>query len=107
MVLNEILGIDSKIVNVQSGAEIAKIVPDLIDHFETAGTPIMIGGGVLAHTIVGVAYDDATRNSQFLILDPHYTGVHKAASLKEIDLTLSIQIHLLLKMFWKNPQQLL
>lgn len=82
MVLNEMLGIDSKIINVSSGAEIANLVPDLIDHFERIGTPIMIGGGVLAHTIVGVAYDDATRKSAFLILDPHYTGAHNASTIK-------------------------
>ena len=33
---------------------------DLIKHFEGEGTPVMIGGGVYAHTILGVAYDEAT-----------------------------------------------
>lgn len=32
------------------------------------------GGGVLAHTILGVAYDEMTGDISFLILDPHYTG---------------------------------
>lgn len=27
-------------------------------HFLTQGTPIMIGGGVLAHTILGVDYNE-------------------------------------------------
>ncbi|WAQ99488.1 UFSP2-like protein [Mya arenaria] len=40
----------------------------------TQGTPIMIGGGVLAHTILGVDYDEVTGDISFLILDPHYTG---------------------------------
>ena len=34
----------------------------------------MIGGGVLAHTILGVAWDEATGDIRYLILDPHYTG---------------------------------
>lgn len=35
----------------------------------------MIGGGVLAHTIVGVDFDELTGDVKFLIVDPHYTGV--------------------------------
>lgn len=34
----------------------------------------MIGGGVLAHTILGVAWNEITGQIKFLILDPHYTG---------------------------------
>jgi len=32
------------------------------------------GGGVLAHTILGVDWNEATGYVKFLILDPHYTG---------------------------------
>lgn len=32
------------------------------------------GGGVLAHTILGVAWSETTGQIRFLILDPHYTG---------------------------------
>lgn len=32
------------------------------------------GGGVLAHTILGVAWNEITGHIRFLILDPHYTG---------------------------------
>ena len=32
------------------------------------------GGGVLAHTILGVDWNEATGDTKFLILDPHYTG---------------------------------
>ena len=32
----------------------------LAHHFKTHGTPVMIGGGVLAHTILGVKYDNVT-----------------------------------------------
>jgi hypothetical protein len=38
------------------------------------GTPVMIGGGVLAYTLLGVCLNEATGEAAFLILDPHYTG---------------------------------
>ena len=34
----------------------------------------MIGGGVLAYTLLGVDYNERTGQCAFLILDPHYTG---------------------------------
>ena len=34
----------------------------------------MIGGGVLAHTILGVDFDEVKGEAKFLVLDPHYTG---------------------------------
>ena len=39
-------------------------------------TPVFfgIGGGVLAHTIIGVDFSELTGDVKFLILDPHYTG---------------------------------
>ena len=44
-------------------------------HFKVHGTPVMIGGGDLAHTIIGVSRDiDNDSNVQWLILDPHYKG---------------------------------
>jgi hypothetical protein len=35
---------------------------------------LLLGGGVLAHTILGVAVQQETGDIRFLILDPHYTG---------------------------------
>jgi len=35
----------------------------------------MVGGGVLAHTLIGASCDpDMEENSNLLVLDPHYTG---------------------------------
>jgi len=35
----------------------------------------MIGGGVLAFTLLGIQYDEEDlEKSKFLILDPHYKG---------------------------------
>lgn len=34
----------------------------------------MIGGGVLAYTLLGIEWNQATGDVSFLILDPHFTG---------------------------------
>lgn len=34
----------------------------------------MVGGGVLAYTLLGIDYNARTGEAAFLILDPHYTG---------------------------------
>ena len=34
----------------------------------------MMGGGVLAYTLLGVDWNDRTGECAFLILDPHYCG---------------------------------
>lgn len=85
------------------GSDLASKGRELANHFLTEGTPIMIGkmelflqtyknnqtflnlsflnvfsclagGGVLAHTILGVAWSETTGDIRYLILDPHYTG---------------------------------
>lgn len=72
--LDTALGIQSRIINVNSGTEIASLGPQLSQHFKVHGTPIMIGGGVLAHTIIGVDFNKYTDEIKFLILDPHFKG---------------------------------
>ncbi|XP_057547986.1 probable Ufm1-specific protease isoform X1 [Amaranthus tricolor] len=73
-VLDKLLGVTCKVMNVRSGAELPEKCRELAMHFENQGTPIMIGGGVLAYTLLGVDYNDASGDCAFLILDPHYTG---------------------------------
>mmetsp|Transcript_24775 Transcript_24775/g.33143 ORF Transcript_24775/g.33143 Transcript_24775/m.33143 type:complete len:120 (+) Transcript_24775:232-591(+) len=46
--------IDCKIINVSEGAELVAKAAELRSHFLTHGTPVMIGGDVYAHTILGV-----------------------------------------------------
>lgn len=72
--LDHLLGVSSKIMHVSAGADLATKGRELALHFQTQGTPIMIGGGVLAHTILGVDFNEVTGDVKFLILDPHYTG---------------------------------
>lgn len=73
-VLDKLLGVSCKVINVRSGDELPEKCRELARHFETQGTPVMIGGGVLAYTLLGVDYNEASGDSAFLILDPHYTG---------------------------------
>jgi len=73
-VLDEMFNVSCKILYVSNGAEMSCKGRELAMHFQTQGTPIMIGGGVLAHTILGVDFNDVTGDVKFLILDPHYTG---------------------------------
>ena len=53
-IINKIVGVDCKILSMKSGTEFKNHAEELIDHFNNIGTPIMIGGGVLAYTLLGV-----------------------------------------------------
>ncbi|CAN2388664.1 UFM1 hydrolase activity, partial [Pristimantis euphronides] len=83
LVLNQLLGVTSKIMFVNQGTELASRGRDLVTHFQTEGTPIMIGGGVLAHTILGVNWSETTGDIKFLILDPHYKGAEDLQTIVE------------------------
>lgn len=71
--LNKLLNVDSVIINISSGEQVLSKLSELQSHFEVYGTPVMIGGGVLAYTLLAVQVDEEKpEESQFLILDPHY-----------------------------------
>ncbi|RWS17882.1 ufm1-specific protease 2-like protein [Dinothrombium tinctorium] len=82
-VLNQLYDITSKIIFVSSGRELPSKARELCNHFDTQGTPIMIGGGVLAHTIIGIEFNEATGDVRFLILDPHYTGAEDLSTIQK------------------------
>ncbi|KAK3100729.1 hypothetical protein FSP39_024353 [Pinctada imbricata] len=81
--LDHLIGVTSKIIFVNAGSEMGTKGRELAVHFQTQGTPIMIGGGVLAHTILGVDFNDVTGDIKFLILDPHYTGVEDLSVIQD------------------------
>ena len=58
---------------VQSGYDLPSKGRELAHHFDTVGTPVMMGGGKLAYTLLGVDYNERTGDCAFLILDPHFT----------------------------------
>ena len=72
--LEQLYGVTSRTLHCSTGADLAYKGRDLYNHFVEEGTPIMIGGGVLAHSIVGVKYNEQTGATRFLIVDPHFTG---------------------------------
>jgi hypothetical protein len=82
LVLRAAYGLQCKTLFVSSGAEVGSagsgVARQLAAHFERQGTPVMIGGGVLAYGLLGVSIDSATGEAKFLILDPHYTGADSA-----------------------------
>jgi Ufm1-specific protease 2 len=68
------LAIDYRIIAVSSGSEIPARAREIAAHFRDEGTPIMIGGGVRAFTLLGIDWNEDTGDVSFLILDPHYKG---------------------------------
>lgn len=72
--MQKLVGIDSKILHVSKGSEMESRARELLMHFEQEGSPVMVGGGVLAWTILGVVRNTKTGKAKFLILDPHYEG---------------------------------
>jgi hypothetical protein len=72
LVLDILYGVPCKILNVNSGSELAEKGRELSRHFTTQGSPVMVGGGVLAYTLLGIDYNADTGAIAFLILDPHY-----------------------------------
>lgn len=66
--------LDCKIMNIGSGLELLSKARELREHFLREGTPIMIGGDLYAHTILGIDYCEEKEDIRFLILDPHYPG---------------------------------
>ncbi|CAI5707207.1 hypothetical protein KXD40_008900 [Peronospora effusa] len=73
-VLDELFGVTFRSLSVSSGAQLPELARELLYHFETQGIPVMMGGGQLAFTLLGVNYDPDAGVCAFLTLDPHYTG---------------------------------
>lgn len=82
-VLNHLYNLDSKFISVSSGSELASKARDLGRHFADQSTPVMVGGGVLAHTIIGTDFNEKNGDISYLILDPHYTGPEELASIQK------------------------
>lgn len=74
LVLDYAYGVVTKTLFVAAGNEVDSHARVFRNHFRTQGTPIMIGGGVLAYGLIGIDYNEATGEVRYLILDPHYTG---------------------------------
>lgn len=44
----------------------------------------MIGGGVLAYTLLGIDWNEKTGDIRFLILDPHYIGSENLEAIQRL-----------------------
>lgn len=77
LVLKHLYGVTCKTLFIAQGSEIPNHARTLAQHFKTQGTPVMIGGGVLAYGLLGVDFNEQTGDVRFLILDPHYTDSEK------------------------------
>lgn len=73
-VLQDYLGVECRLEFCQDVDDMANKVPSFLQHFAIQGTPIMMGVGQKAFTMVGLCYDSASGEVGFLIVDPHYTG---------------------------------
>lgn len=78
-------GVEYRMLHVRQDDTVAEHTSTFIAHFRTEGTPVMVGGGVRAYTVLAVEWPEcwaAERDGcgsgssgvRFLILDPHYTG---------------------------------
>jgi hypothetical protein len=74
LVLGRRYGVTCRILDFPSGDRIPERARELAAHFALHGSPIMVGGGVLAYTLLGIAWDPQSGECRFLILDPHYVG---------------------------------
>jgi len=81
--LAEAFELDNKYMTGVQGADLAAKGREFALHFETHGTPIMIGGNNLAHTILGVDYNEQSGAIKWLVLDPHYTGADNLKTVVE------------------------
>lgn len=54
IILRHFYHIDCKFLHVQRGSDVSTLFNELSRHFSTVGTPVMVGGGVLAYTLLGV-----------------------------------------------------
>ena len=81
MCLSQHWDVVCKILHAPDGPRVGSFVEELENHFDTLGSPVMVGGSVLAYTIIGIAVNDkapllpdGSPDIKYLILDPHYTG---------------------------------
>ena len=64
-VIQKQLGYACNIQHISSGAQVLTLLPVFKQHFDRIGTPIMIGGGVLAYTLIGISILNLTSLIQY------------------------------------------
>ena len=77
--LDDAIGVQCRFESCNSGDDVPSRARIFAHHFESQGTPVMIGGGELAFTLLGVDFNAHTGEVRYLIMDPHYTGADDVA----------------------------
>ena len=67
-VLNSLFGVDCKYILLDKGKDICNHIEKLYYHFVNQNTPVMIGGGVLAFTCIGMQWNQKSGECKLLIL---------------------------------------
>jgi hypothetical protein len=72
--LQNYVGVDCNMLYCQDAEDMVSQAPALLTHLRNAGTPVMMGCGQYAYTLIGLCYNSNKGEAAFLIADPHYTG---------------------------------
>lgn len=72
--LQHYVGVDCRMLYCQDAEDMVSQAPALLAHLRNAGTPVMMGCGQYAYTLIGLCYNSNKGEAGFLIADPHYTG---------------------------------
>ena len=67
-VLDELLNVTCKYMTLSQGRQLAEKGRELQRHFQTQGTPIMMGAGDFAFTVLGIDFNESTNQIAFMIL---------------------------------------
>jgi len=94
--------VSSRFIQCPSGSDIVGKARQLAHHFDTQGTPVMMGGGSLAYTLLGVDYNNKSGEVRFLILDPHYCGVDDLAVVQTK--SQSLEGYRAVPVMWRGPE---
>lgn len=73
---NHLLGVECQQEHVATAADLESRGRLLLHHFRTHGTPVMVGGGAYAYTILGAQYHPGTGQLSLLILARGMTQGH-------------------------------
>ncbi|PFH34920.1 peptidase family c78 protein [Besnoitia besnoiti] len=73
-ILNWHLHVPCKMLHLGNASDLPSHAETLREHFDVVGSPVMMGVGDYAYTMLGIAFDAQSGEAAFLIADPHYPG---------------------------------
>lgn len=91
--IDEVNGASSRFIICSRGSEILEKSRELAKHFEENGSPVVVCGGQLALTLLGIAWNENSGECAYLIADPHYSGVDDLAQVQTKSVSLEGNNH--------------